>query len=36
MAVFANILFKKGIIATDELARKMDGVAARYPKGSAK
>lgn len=31
IAAFANILFQKAIITPDELARKMDEVAARYP-----
>jgi hypothetical protein len=31
IAAFANILFQKAILTPDELARKMDQVAARYP-----
>ena len=34
IAAFAKIIFQKGILAPDDLARKMDEVAARYPKGS--
>ena len=36
IAAFANILFQKAILTPDELARKMDEVAARYPGESAK
>ena len=31
IAAFANILFQKGLLNPDELARKMEEVAARYP-----
>jgi hypothetical protein len=31
IVAFANILFQKAILAPDELARKMDQVAARHP-----
>jgi Nitrile hydratase beta subunit len=31
IAAFANILFQKAILTPEELARKMDEVAARYP-----
>ena len=35
IAAFANILFQKAILTPEELARKMDEVAARRPEGSA-
>ena len=37
IVAFANILFQKGILTPEELARKMDEVAARWPatKGAA-
>jgi hypothetical protein len=35
IAAFANILFQKAILTPEELARKMDEVAARHPGGSA-
>lgn len=31
IAAFANILFQKGILTPEELAKKMDEVAARHP-----
>ena len=34
IVAFANILFQKGILTPAELAKKMDKVAARYPKES--
>jgi hypothetical protein len=33
IVAFANILFAKSILTPDQLARKMDEVAARYPQG---
>jgi hypothetical protein len=35
IVAFANILFEKSILTPDQLARKMDEVAARYPQGPA-
>jgi hypothetical protein len=35
IAAFANILFQKAILTPEELARKMDEVAARHMGGSA-
>ena len=35
IVAFANILFEKSILTPDQLARKMDEVAARYPQGAA-
>jgi Nitrile hydratase beta subunit len=35
ITVFANILFQKGILTPDELARKMDIVKARHAQGTA-
>jgi Nitrile hydratase beta subunit len=34
IVAFANILFEKSILTPDQLARKMDEVAARYPQGA--
>jgi hypothetical protein len=34
IAAFANILFQKGILTPEELARKMDEVQARYSQGT--
>ena len=34
IVAFANILFQKQILTTDELARKMDEVAARHSGGA--
>jgi hypothetical protein len=33
IVAFANILFRKAILTPEELARKMDEVAARWPDG---
>ena len=33
IVAFANILFEKSILTPDQLARKMDQVAARHPRG---
>jgi hypothetical protein len=35
IAAFANILFQKGILTPEELARKMDEVEARWSSGAA-
>jgi Nitrile hydratase beta subunit len=35
IVAFANILFEKSIVTPDQLARKMDEVAARYPQNRA-
>jgi hypothetical protein len=35
IVAFANILFEKSILTPDQLARKMDEVAARNPQGPA-
>ena len=35
IAAFANILFQKGILTPEELARKMDQVETRWSSGSA-
>ena len=35
IVAFANILFQKGVLAPDDLARKMEEVAARYVNASA-
>jgi hypothetical protein len=35
IVAFANILFEKSILTPDQLARKMDEVAARYAQGPA-
>jgi Nitrile hydratase beta subunit len=35
IVAFANILFEKSILTPDQLARKMDEVAARYPQNPA-
>ncbi len=34
IVAFANILFEKSILSPDQLARKMDEVAARHPQGA--
>lgn len=36
IVTFANILFAKGILTPDEVARKMDEVAARHAAGATK
>jgi len=35
IAAFANILFAKGLLTPEELARKMDEVQARYSQGAS-
>jgi hypothetical protein len=35
IVAFANILFQKAILTPDELAKKMEEVAARHPGSSA-
>jgi hypothetical protein len=35
IVAFANILFRKGILTPEELARKMDEIAARWPEQRA-
>lgn len=34
IVAFANILFRKGVLTPEELARKMDEVRARWPEGA--